>query len=277
MQTESMSRSLLQGWIPDRAAQMSFYFFLSAFPSLLVLMTLLSQFRDAQRALRLTVLQHLGPLLPPSVLALLSGLLDHLAVRQQATIAWGVAVAVWAASSGVVVTIDGLNRAYGVTERRTWWRRRLVGMTLMVVIMLAVAATTILLALGVPFAQLLAERYGLGPDLSLMWRLAQWPAILCFMLLALDLIYRFGPNHERRAWRWIPIESLIATGLLLAASLGLRTYMINFGNYSVIYGSVGAVIVLLLWFYLSAIAILAGAVLATRLRQRLARSEVSAI
>lgn len=262
-------RTLAHGWIADRAAQMSFYFFLSAFPSLLVLMSVLSQFRDAQQALRHAVVQHLEPIVPPSMLTLISGLLDHLAEQHQAILAWGVVVAAWAASSGMVVTIDGLNQAYAVTERRSWWRRRLVGLTLLLVVMLALAIAAIFLALGVPFAHVLAERYGSTPALALIWRLAQWPAILCFMLLAFDLLYHYGANHKRATWRWMRMESLIATGLLLAASFGLRTYMINFGNYSVIYGTLGGVIVLLLWFYLSAIAILIGALLAKRFVTRL--------
>lgn len=259
----TLFRRLSNGWIFARAAQMSFYLCLSVFPMLLVLMTALSLFLDARRVLRDTLLQQLAPLVPPSMFRMISDLLAHFTEEPTGSLTWGIAITVWAASSGMVATIDGLNEAYAITERRSWWKRRLVGLTLTLVVMLVMTVATVLMTLGAPLTTVLAQRAGLETSLPVVWQLVRWPAFFCFTLVAFDLLYHFGPNRQRAAWRWLPMETLIAIALWLAASLGLKAYLTRFGNYSVIYGALGGVIVLLLWFYVTAIAILAGALIAT--------------
>ncbi len=267
---------LAHGWIPGRAAQMSFYFILSVFPILLILMAALGNFSNAQQVLRDNVMQQLAPLLPPSMYRIISDLLAHLAEHPKGLLTWGSAVALWAASSGMVATIDGLNQAYATADRRSWWRRRAVGLVLMLTVMLIVAMAIALMALAAPLAETLAQRMGVEPLILSAWRLVQWPAVFCLAVLAFDLIYHFGPYRPRPAWRWLPAETLIAIVLWLAATFGLRTYMTTIGNYSVLYGTVGGVIVLLLWCYLTAIAILAGAHIAVALRDNRGATSIGA-
>lgn len=100
---------------------------------------------------------------------------------------------------------------------------------------------------------------GLGSAFVLAWQILQWPVIFGFVLLAFDLLYHFAPHRPRVRWQWLRPGTLIAIALWLAVSLGLKVYVANFANYNVAYGSLGAVIVLLLWFYLTGIAILVGA------------------
>lgn len=245
--------------IPGRAAQMSFYFFLSVFPVLLILMVALSLFLDSQSLIRTTLLDRLALALPTGVVALFTRLLDHLAGHSRAPVTWGILVALWAASSGMVATIRGLNEASAVAEARPWWQRRLVGLALTLTMMVLLTAAMLLLAYGVPMADALAQGMGLGPSFVLAWRIAQWPLIFSFVLLAFDLLYHFAPNRPHRRWQWLRPGTLMAIGLWLAASLGLKVFAANFAHYNVAYGSVGAVIVLLLWFYLTSIAILLGA------------------
>jgi membrane protein len=117
----------------------------------------------------------------------------------------------------------------------------------------------LLLTYGVPFATALAQHMGLSSAFVVTWRIGQWPVIFAFVLLAFDLLYHFAPHRPQVRWRWAQPGTLIAIALWLVASLGLKFYVATFANYSVAYGSLGAVIVLLLWFYLTCIAILAGA------------------
>lgn len=254
-----LAKRLRQAPIAEHASQMAFYFFLSAFPSLLIVMAILSQFSGAQAIMRRTFVQQLAPLMPPSIYALISELLDHMTEHPEAVFTWGVVVALWAASSGMVATIEGLNQAYAATEARSWWKRRVVGMTLTLTVMLVMTVAVMLLAMGIPLAQALAAHFGLESALLQAWHAVRWPVTVCFALLAFDLIYRFGPDRRRASWRWLPVETLTAMSLWLAASLALRFYMIRFGNYGVVYGALGGVIVMLLWFYLTAAAILIGA------------------
>lgn len=255
----SVARNMANDRIPGRAAQMSFYFFLSVFPLLLILMAALGLFLDAQSLLRDTLMQRLEPLVPPSILRVFSDLLDHLAAQSGAPLTWGIVIALWASSSGMVATIRGLNQAYAVADVRPWWKQRLAGVALTLVLMTVMAVVMVLLTYGVPLAETLARRMGLDEAFLLAWRIVQWPLIFGFAILAFDLLYHFGPSRPPARWRWFRPGTLIAISLWLLASIGLKIYVTRIGHYSVAYGALGGVIVLLLWFYLSAIAILAGA------------------
>ena len=238
---------------------MSFYFFLSVFPMLLILMAALGLVLDAQWLVRDSILDRLASVAPGSIVRLFTRVMDHLVGRPGAPLTWGLLIALWAASSGMVATIRGLNVAYDVEEERPWWRRRLVGLALTLVLMVFTTVAMLLLAYGVPLAEALAQHLGLGSAFVLAWQIGQWPVIFGFVLLAFDLLYYFAPNRPKACWQWVRPGTLIAIGLWLAASLALKLYVANFANYNVAYGSLGAVIVLLLWFYLTGIAILAGA------------------
>jgi hypothetical protein len=125
--------------------------------------------------------------------------------------------------------------------------------------MLLTAAAILLPAYGAPLGEAFARRMGFGSAFVLAWQIGQWPVIFGFVLIAFDLLYYFAPHRPRAHWRWLRPGTLIAIALWLAASLALKFYVTNVGHYNVAYGSLGAVIVLLLWFYLTGIAILAGA------------------
>ncbi len=254
-----IAANMVNDRIPGRAAQMSFYFFLSVFPFLLILVATLGLFLDAQSLLGDSVLSRLMPLLPPSILQIYSDLLGYLAAHSDAPLALGIAIALWSSSSGMVSTADGLDQAYQIADRRPWWKRRLVGFAMTLCLMLIVAAATTLLTFGVPMAEGAAARAGLESAFVLGWRIAQWPLLLAITMLTLDLLYHFGPSRRPARWRWFPVGTWVAMLLWLGATLGLRFYMIRFGNYSVVYGTLGGVIVLLMWFYVTAMAILIGA------------------
>lgn len=260
---QAVARRIADDGITGRAAQMSFYFFLSVFPMLLILMAVLGLFLDAQWLIRDAIFDRLSSVVPDSMVRLFVRLLDHLAAQPGGPLTWGILVALWAASSGMVATIRGLNLAYDVKEERPWWRRRLVGVALTLVFMLLLAVAMLLLAYGVPIAEAVAYRMRLGEAFLLAWRLGQWPVIFGFVLLAFDLLYHYAPNRPPNRPHlpggWLQPGTLIAIALWLAASLGLKYFVANFAHYNVAYGSLGAVIVLLLWFYLTGIAILAGA------------------
>ena len=254
-----LARRIADDQIPGSAAQMSFYFFLSVFPLLLILMAALSLFLDSQLLIRATLLERLASVAPSGVVRLFTRLLDHLAGHSSAPLTWGILVALWAASSGMVSAIRGLNQAYAVEEARPWWKRRLVGLALTLVMMLLMTAAMLLIAYGVPMAEAIAQGMGRSRVFVLAWQIGQWPLIFGFVLLALDLLYHFAPNRPHVRWQWVRPGTLTAIGLWLAASIGLKVYAANFAQYNVAYGSIGAVIVLLLWFYLTSIAILVGA------------------
>lgn len=191
---------------------MSFYFFLSVFPMLLILMAGLSLFLDSQSLLRAKLLERLASVVPNSIVQLFTRLLEHLSGHSRAPLTWGIAVALWAASSGMVATIRGLNQAYAVAEERAWWKRRLVGFALTLVMMLLMAAAMLLVAYGVPMAEALARRMNLGAVFMPAWQIGRWPVVFGFVLLALDLLYHFAPNRPHARWHWVRPGTLIAIG-----------------------------------------------------------------
>ena len=255
----AVARRLADDQIPGRAAQRSFYSILSVFPMLLILMAGLSVILDSQSLVRATLLERLASVAPSSIVRLFTRLLDHLAGNTPAPPTWGIVVALWAASSGMVAAIDSLNQAYGVTEERAWWKCHLVGVAPPLAMMSLLAMAKLLLAYGVPMDGAFARRMDLGTAFVLGWQIVQWPAIFGFVLLAFDLLHHFASNRSRVRWQWVRPGTLMAIGLWLATSLGLKLCAANFAHYNVAYGSIGAVIVLLLWSYLTSIAILLGA------------------
>lgn len=244
---------------PGRAAQMAFYFFLSMFPMLLILLTVTGMFMDATSVVRSVILERLSSVAPAAIVRVFTRLLDHLAGQPGPSLSWGFLLAIWASSSGMVAAIRGLNDAYAVVEERPWWRRRLIGLALTMVMLFLLAAAMLLLSYGVPLAEELARHLGLGAAFLVTWQIAQWPVIFGFVMLAFDLLYHFGPHRPPGPWRWLRVGTLLAIALWLAASLGLKFFVANIASYNVAYGSLGAVIVLLLWFYLTALAFLMGA------------------
>jgi len=272
----AVAHRMIDDQIPGRAAQMSFYFFLSVFPMLLILMATLGLFLDAQWLVRDAILDRLQQIAPRSIVGVFDRAIDHLLGRTGAPLTMGILVTLWAASSGMVATIRGLNVAYDVEEERPWWRRRLVGLGLLVVLMVFTTIAMLLLAYGVPMGDTLAEHIGLGPTFLLAWQLGQWPVIFGFVLVAFDLLYYFASHRPRARWQWVRPGTLIAIALWPAASLGLKVYVANFADYNVAYGSLGAIIVLMLWFYLTSIAILAGAEINAQLDAALHAESVDA-
>src|SRR5664279_5168427 len=132
----SVWRRFVGHQVLGQSAQMSFYFFLSVFPILLILTGMLGLFLDANWLVRDSLLDRIGSVAPPSVVRLLDQVLEHLTGRGAQPVGWGVGLTLWAASSGMTATSRGLNVAYGVREERVWWKRRLVALGLTLVLML---------------------------------------------------------------------------------------------------------------------------------------------
>jgi len=250
-------REVLDDDVPGLAAQLSYYFFLALFPALLFLLALASFFplRDVTD----DVSRSLGPFVSPQVLALIDEQMRRLANNENGgLLTFGVAAALWSSSAALVSIVGALNRAYDIEEGRPWWKVRLVaiGLTLGVATIILVALS---LVLGGPaLAEKLGETTGWGAPFEWTWLVLQWPLVFALVTIGIGLIYYFGPDAEQD-WAWITPGAVAATILWLLVSLLFKLYIANFTDYEGSYGTVGGVIVVLLWFYVSGIAILAGA------------------
>jgi membrane protein len=239
------------------AAQLSYYFFLALFPAILVLLAIASFFPLS--ALTDDIGRVLGPFVSPEIVQLIQQQMRRLADADSGgLLTFGLLGALWSSSAAIVSIIGALNRAYDIDEGRPWWKVRLqaIGLTIGVAVFVLCALSLVLA--GPRIARYLGEATGWGTAFEWSWLILQWPLVFALVSTALGLVYYFGPDAEQD-WVWITPGAVLGTLLWLLVSLAFKLYIARFTDYNAAYGTIGAVIILLLWFYVSGIAILAGA------------------
>jgi membrane protein len=243
--------------VPGLAAQLAFYFFLAVFPALLFLVSLLA-YLPVEAAL-ISTMDRLRAVLPSEVLLIIQRQIeDVLSGAHGGLLTLAIAGAIWSSSSAVTAIIYALNRAYDIEEWRPWWHTRLIAIGLTIALAAFVLAAFTLVVGGSDLGGWVAQQVGAGAVFERVWAIAQWPLALALVVLGVDLVYYFAPNADTE-WVWVTPGALLATVLWLVTSVAFRFYVRNFSDYSAVYGAIGGVIVLLLWFYLSGFALLVGA------------------
>lgn len=242
-----------------RSAQLSYYFLLALFPLLLFLTTLLGYFARSGTQLRNNLLSYLSAVMPSSASELIHTTVDEISMAAGGgKLSVGILATLWAASSGVIAISESLNFANDVQESRPWWKARLVAVALTIALAVLIIAALVLMFFGGAIAEKIAASVGLGAAFTVTWKILQWPLLLAFVLLAFSLIYYFAPDLRTRHWRWVTPGSLVGIALWLLVSFAFRAYLHFFNSYSATYGSLGAVIIMMLWFYFTGAAILIG-------------------
>lgn len=237
------------------AAQLAFYFALALFPALIFVVALASYF---PRTVMDDVLAALRPVAPSEVVSLIRTQLDAiLAAEQGGLLTIGVLGAAWSSSGALTAIIDALNRAYDVDESRAWWKVRLLAIALTIGLALFILTAFTFVVAGPEIASGLADRFGVSRAFALAWMVVQWPIVMALVAFAIAATYYFAPDVEQD-WVFLTPGSVVATLLWLAASLGFRVYVQNWGDYNATYGALGGAIVLLLWLYVSGLVLLVG-------------------
>jgi membrane protein len=240
----------------DRAASLSYYFLFALFPTLLFLTALLGLSPIPRLMDRL--LDYVSRVLPSDAASLLTKTLAEVVKGASGSlVSIGVLAALWSAASGMVSIRTALNAAYDARDNRRWWRQRLDALALTVLFSLFTLLALVLLVFGERIGEAVAEALGVGDMFTLAWNIARWPILTVLALFGITLVYHFAPA-ARQPWHWVtPGSAFALTGWLLA-SFALRGY-VGYFNYNATYGSIGGVIVLMLWLYLSSLALLVGA------------------
>jgi membrane protein len=239
------------------AAQLAYYFFFALFPALLFLIALASYF-PLERLVDDIVLRMSG-FAPPEVISIITDQITKISQGESGgLLTLGMLVTLWTTSTAMTAIIDTVNRAYDIDESRPWWQVRLTAVALTIGVSAFVLVSFALLTVGPTFAERYADIVGLGPAFEWSWKILQWPVVFALVSIAVAAIYYWGPDAEQD-WVWLTPGSIVATLLWVAASLGLKYYLANFGNYTETYGVIGGVMILLLWFYVSGLVILFGA------------------
>jgi membrane protein len=183
-----------------------------------------------------------------------------------ATFLFGLALAIWSANAGVKAVIDALNVVYEEREKRSFVRLNLLSLAFTSG---GIAALLLMVSAVVAFP-LLFDRLGLAPESQFIVSLLRWPLLSVILLVALGVLYRFGPSRRPARWQWLSVGTLAAALLWIAGSSLLSWYLSNFGNYNAAYGSLGAAIGLMMWMWMSAIIVLCGAELNSEIEHQTA-------
>jgi membrane protein len=243
----------LLGW----SAQLSYYFFLTLFPGLICFVALASFFPVEH--LTDVVLALLTRIAPPDVLSLVERQLTVIAEQRSAGwLTFGIIGTAWTASAGMQTLIRTLNFAYHVPETRPWWRVRLRAIALTFVMAVFAIASLAIVLVGPMIGERVAAALHLSSVFLQTWWIVRWPVIVGLAVAGLAFVYHVGPDASQRWSGTIP-GSCFATGVWIGASLGLRWYVSSLATYQKTYGTIGATLVILLWFYVSGLAMLAGA------------------
>ena len=257
------AKSFMDDNLLSRSAELGYYFLFALFPTLVSLSAIFGLFAKSAGDVYVKLLNYFALVVPKDAMGLVMDTFNQTTQHSSGgKVTFGLAAALWSASVGFTAIQDTLNTVYKVRETRPYWQVR--GAAILVTVLLAVIslATAASLLAGSLLSHLVRDhmqhpRLGLACGIAI--HLVFDVVCLALNLLLFAVIYYFAPNVKNKKWRWLtPGAALGILGWILS-SLALRVYLFYFNNYSITYGSLGAVIVLLTWFYITGLMLLTGA------------------
>lgn len=255
------------------AAGVAYGWLLAIFPllgSVTAIYGLLADPGEVQRQV-----EHLFGLLSTSVVEALHDQLTKLTQKSDATLGFGaffgILFSLWSANSGTKAMITALNIVYSEKEKRGFLKLNLLSLSLTVGLVVAGVAS-LLVMVGLP---LIFRFIGMEDTVRTILNIARWPLLALGFMMALAFLYRYAPSREKPKWQWVTWGSALATVLWVLASGLFAFYVANFANYDETYGSLGAVIILMMWFYITAFIILLGAELNAELEHQTAKDSTT--
>ena len=246
----------------NRAAQVAFYFSFALFPLLYFLVSLFGIVLETSEGLRNELFSYLRQIMPLTVFELVRKTIDEIVANSstgKATL--GLIIALWSASAGVDAIRSALNSINNLKETRFWVRTKLESIVFTFVVTVLTMVTLTIVFYGWQLVQLGLAGLGFQVTSPLVLIAIQWVSILLVMLFACEIIYNLLPDFKTFKWIWITYGSLVAIGLWIVFTAGFRTYLSYFNTYNKAYGSLGAVIIMMLWLYLTATALMIGGVI----------------
>jgi membrane protein len=240
--------------ILGNAAQVAFYFTFALFPLLLFLISLFGIILKEAEEMRAELFLYLGQIMPAAAFELVRTTLDEVATNTSGgKLTFGLLITLYSASAGIDNLRGALNEVYNLKENRSWWWTKLLALLLTLGI-----GVLFFIALGAIFYGEQLLNMILPIDSPYILKPLEWLIVLIVLLLSFALLYNFAPNHSPFNWKWITPGAIIGIILWLIVSQAFGLYLRYFDSYAKTYGSLGAVIILLLWLYLTALMILIG-------------------
>jgi membrane protein len=244
-------RGAAEADVANRAAQLAFWFLLGFFPMLLSVTGMVSMIGSAPGS-QGTLMKYVAEVLPSTASNLVRQVLAQTAGSGRAW--FSLLFALWSSSSATSGLIDALNSIYDLKESRPWWKSRLIAVVLAIAMGVLLTAALIIVVYGPVILQKIAPGWGI----LYAWKIAQWPAAALLLISALLGLYRFAPNIQGQKWKWLLPGSIVAAVTWIAVSVLFKVYVRHFSHFGLLYGSLGTLIILMFWFYLSGAAILVG-------------------
>lgn len=239
------------------AGGVAFYMLLAIFPGIGAMVAIYALVADPAQIQQ--QLSALSGVLPQQAMSILQDQLTRVASGESGALSFGavfgILLALWSAAKGMKAVITGLNIVYEEEDERSFLKLNALAVALTLG---AIVFVIVSLGLIVIFPAILGS-LGLSEAASILTSILRWPLLAICVIIGVGLLYRYAPHRQRPQFRWISWGSIGATLLWIAASVGFSYYVSNFGNYNETYGSIGAVIILLMWFYITAFVILLGA------------------
>ncbi|MCW3149101.1 YihY/virulence factor BrkB family protein [Stutzerimonas stutzeri] len=238
------------------ASALAYRALFSLFPFLLFLMALLGFLNLSNFFAWLREQAALA--LPAMAMEQVNPVIDQLQEQKSGLLSVGILVALWTASAGFRSLMNAMNRAYDVREGRPGWKLTLLSLLYTVGTAVVLLSSAGLMIVGPQVMEWLADMVGLKETVVLLWAWLRWPVVVFLMMLLVAVLYYVSPDVEQE-FRFITPGSVLAVIVWIAASVGFGIYVQSFADYNATYGSIGAIIVLLLYFYISAAVLLLGA------------------
>ena len=254
------------------AAQLAYYLILAIFPFILFLVAVLDAFGSSSPQFVNELFDYLRRVMPAQVFELIETYTER-TLRNEDTapglLSVGILGTIWAASGAFSALINALNRAYDVQETRPFWKVKGIAILMTLGISVLVLGGALLLIAGPSIGEAIAEVFTLDDEFIFVWEIVRWPAALLFMVATVALLFYFAPDVGQ-PFRWITPGGFVGIVLWVLSSLAFNVYLSSdFNSYNKTYGSIGTVIILLLYLYISSLTILFGATLnATLVRMK---------
>lgn len=246
--------------LTDWAAALTYYGLLALFPALIAMISLLGLFGDPKTTTS-SLTEIIASIGPESAVQTFSGPIESLTSNQSAAgfaFVAGLAVALWSASGYVGAFIRASNVIYETPEGRPFWKLRPLQLAVTLLMIVLVVALALGLVLTGPVVDAVAGPIGLSDTAVSVWNIAKWPAMVAIFILMVDLLYYASPNVRVRGFKWVTPGALVAIVVWAIASAAFAFYVANFGSYDKTYGTLGGLVALLVWFWISNLAILFG-------------------
>jgi membrane protein len=241
------------------AAGIAFFAFLAIFPALAALVSLYGLFADPMRVQN--QLATVQSIMPYEAYTIIENQLEKIVTQPQASLGLGflggLLLTLFSANKGVITMIGAMNMVYEHQETRGFFKLNLLSLFYTFVMILMIVISIIFIVIAPAILAFLP----LPSSVEALIKYLPWPFLALMIILLLNFTYCFFPNRRRAKWRWITYGSAIASGVWLLASALFSFYASNFGNFNETYGSVGAVVVMMIWFYISAFIVLLGGTL----------------